>query len=521
MSGGPTRRAVAGPWRRGAADAGLWVLVSVPVLLRSDPNDGGSWARVAAGLAVLALCTALYRRRPLVPPVLVLGASLAVSTELYTASFTPALIAFGYLAGRRQDGSRTALWLLGAAATAGLALTLATGASLGQWFTQLLVLALAVVAPWLIGRYVRTYDRLVRNGWELAHRMEREQAAVADRERLRERSRIAGDMHDSLGHDLSLIALRAAALEVDPTLGAAQQRAAGELRRAAADATARLRDVIGVLRADEPGAEAPTTPPDEPVEDLVARAAASGVPVTLAVERQGLPGLPPMSARAVHRVVQESLTNATKHAPGAGVEVTVGPGPDDGGTVEVVVVTGPRTAGPLGVPSGGSGLVGLDERVRLAGGRLEHEALPGGGFRVRALVPVTAAPPAPVAAAPTSAQELDRARREVRRGLARVVWVPLALLTGLAVLMAGVGLYTQYQSYLPRDRYEAVHVGQTRDRVETLLPETPLDGPPHGAPPEPTASDSCRYYRTTLLAAVPVYRLCFTADRLTDLAVIT
>ncbi|WP_418959228.1 sensor histidine kinase [Streptomyces tritici] len=503
-----------GRWRRGLVDGGLWALVSLPVLLRSDPNDGGSWAEVAAGLAVLALGTALCRRWPLAPLGIALGASLVVSAELYSASFTPALLAFGYLAGRRQERSRPALWLLGAASAGGLALTLVTGAPLGQWFTQLLVLALAVVAPWLIGRYVRTYDRLVRNGWELAHRMEREQAAVADRERLRERSRIAGDMHDSLGHDLSLIALRAAALEVDPALGRAQQEAAGELRRAAADATARLRDVIGVLRADEPGAPAPTTPADESVEHLVARAAASGVPVTLTVAPHGLPELPAMSARALHRVIQEALTNATKHAPGAEVTVELRASRDE---AEAVVVTGPGT--PLGLASGGTGLVGLDERVRLAGGSLVHEATPDGGFLVRARVPLVAAPPAPVAA-PTSARELDRARREVRRGLARVVWVPLALLAGLAALMAGVGLYTQYQSYLPRERYEAVHTGQTRAQAAALLPEAPLDGPPHGAPPEPAGADACQYYRTTLLAAVPVYRLCFTDDRLTDVAVI-
>ncbi|GHI22760.1 hypothetical protein Shyd_41310 [Streptomyces hydrogenans] len=97
----------------------------------------------------------------------------------------------------------------------------------------------------------------MRSGWELADRMEREQAAVADRERLRERSRIAGDMHDSLGHDLALIAVRAGALEVDPGLGAEQQRAAGELRRAAAEATSGCGTSSGCCGRRAPGRRRP------------------------------------------------------------------------------------------------------------------------------------------------------------------------------------------------------------------------------------------------------------------------
>ncbi|MEU0406182.1 histidine kinase, partial [Streptomyces sp. NPDC006197] len=314
-------------------DLGLWLLLCVPVLLKSDPNDGGSWTQVAVGVAVLGGCVAVSRRWPPVPIAVVVAASLPVSPELFTPSYSLALVAFGYLAGRRQEQTRAALWLFGAIAAAGLVLTVVAHASLGQWFTLLLSLALAIVAPWLIGRYMRQYDRLVRSGWELADRMEREQAAVADRERLRERSRIAGDMHDSLGHDLALIAVRAGALEVDPALGPAQQHAVGELRRAAADATARLRDIIGVLREDDAGA--PTTPPGETVEELTARARASGLAVTLATTP--VPTLPGMSGLALHRVVQEGLTNAAKHAPGAAVSVAV---TGDGTSVRVRVVSG-------------------------------------------------------------------------------------------------------------------------------------------------------------------------------------
>ncbi|MEU8762189.1 histidine kinase [Streptomyces sp. NPDC048659] len=508
--------------RERAFDLALWLLLCVPVLLKSDPEDGGSWPRVAVGAAVLAVCVALGRRWPTVPLALVVAASLATSPELFTPSYTLALVAFGCLAGRRAEAVRPALWLFGAVPLAGLALVRLTGRPLGVWFALLLSLALAVVAPWLIGRYARQYDRLVRSGWELADRMEHEQAAVADRERLRERSRIAGDMHDSLGHDLALIAIRAGALEVDPALGPDQQRAAGELRRAAADATGRLRDIIGVLReGDEEAADAPVAPADETVAELVARARASGMPVELreSPRRDGAAPLPEMTARAVHRVVREGLTNAAKHAPGAPVEVHLDHPEHPGrpaGTVRVRVVSGPAGAGRSGLASGGTGLVGLDERVRLAGGTLGQRVTPGGGFELSAALPPH--PPAARPAAPRSARELDRARREVRRGLARAIWIPLALLAALGLLMAGVALYTQHQSYLEPEDYTRIRLGQTRAEVGERLPDRPLDGRPARAPAEPPGMDECLYYRATMFAAIPVYRLCFRAGHLADRA---
>ncbi|MFH9724288.1 sensor histidine kinase [Streptomyces sp. NPDC017254] len=490
--------------RERAFDLLLWLLLCVPVLLKSDPNDGGSWLQVAVGVVVLAGCVAVSRRWPLVSLAATVAASLPATLELFTPSYGLALIAFGYLAGRRQEHTRAALWLFGAIAVTGLVLTWITRTSLGQWFTLLLALALAVVAPWLIGRYVRQYDRLVRSGWDLADRMEREQAAAADRERLRERSRIAGDMHDSLGHDLALIAIRAGALEVSPELGPDQQRAAGELRRAAADATARLRDIIGVLREEDEAA--PTSPPGETVEELTSRARASGLAVTLTTVP--VPTLPDMSGLALHRVVQEGLTNAAKHAPGAAVSVAV---TRDATNLRAEVISGPGTSGPSeSSGSGGKGLVGLDERVRLAGGTLTHRTTEDGGFALTAVLPRKA--PAPLPAAPTSAHALDRARREVRKDLARAVWIPLALLAALGLLMTGVALWTQAQSYLEPEDYARMRLGQTLTEIAENTddwPGHPLDAAPRVAPPEPAGMDECRYYRSAMLAAIPVYRLCF------------
>ncbi|MEU6877844.1 histidine kinase [Streptomyces sp. NPDC046712] len=511
-------------------DLGLWGLLSVPVLLRLDPNDGGSWGQVAAGVAVLGVCVAFCRSLPLVSLGITVAVSLASTVELYTPAYSLGLVVFGYLSGRRQEHTRAALALFGAVAAAGLGLVLGSGVSIAQWFTLVLALALAIVAPWLTGRYVRQYARLVRTGWELAERMEREQTAVAERERLRERSRIAGDMHDSLGHELALIALRAAALEVDPALGARQQEAAGELRLAAAGATARLRDIIGVLRTGEETPGTRTAPAGETVEEVVERARASGLRVELTVTGPD-GGTPPMVDRAAHRVVQESLTNAARHAPGAPVRVSLERG---GGTLKVSVANGP--AGHAPAPSGGTGLVGLDERVRLAGGRLSHGPDGAGGFAVRAVLPLepgaaasgastgstgaVAAAQTAAPAAPTSVRERDRARREVRQGLARAIWIPLALVTALGLVMLGFGLWTQSRSFLDRDDYVALRLGDPLTADAERLPPHPLDGPPAGAPAEPPGTDRCLYYRSTLLAAVPVYRLCLADGRLADKALV-
>ena len=118
---------------------------------------------------------------------------------------------------------------------------------------MLLLALLLVVLPWLIGRYRAQQALLATAGWERAERIEREQRMAIDQERLRERSRIAEDMHDSVGHELSLIALRAAALELDPRCRRSTGGPRPTLREAAATATERLGEIIGVLRdADAP-----------------------------------------------------------------------------------------------------------------------------------------------------------------------------------------------------------------------------------------------------------------------------
>jgi len=250
----------------------------------------------------------------------------------------------------------------------------------------LLALALFVLLPWLAGRFRRQQAELVLAGRDRVAQLEREQELTAEHARLQERARIATDMHDSLGHELALIALRAGALELAADMSERNRDAAAQLRESAVTATDRLRRTVGLLGETGAGpgnaGRLPTEPPDETVAALVDRARDAGMAVRLCSVGEPGTALPALVDRAVHRVVQEALTNAARHAPGAPVLVRV---EHTAGTVEVAVSnTRPQDA-PRS-PGGGSGLVGLRERVRLLGGTLRAES-GADGFTVVARLP--------------------------------------------------------------------------------------------------------------------------------------
>ncbi|MFG1948663.1 sensor histidine kinase [Nonomuraea sp. NPDC048826] len=283
-----------------------------------------------------------------------------------------------YLHGRHLTSRRDWLVLALSAAPTGLFMV----PDFWNGGTALLTLGVFVVLPWLAGRFRGQQAALVQAGRERVAQLERERELIAERARLRERARIAADMHDSLGHELALIALRAGALELAPDLTERNREAAAGLRASAVTATDRLRRTVGVLRDGRPwDGRAPTEPPDESVERLVERARAAG----LSVELHGSAGpLPPLVDRAVHRVVQESLTNAARHAPGAEVRVEV---VRDAEGITVTVANEAPADTPDPSSGGGSGLAGLRERVRLLDGTLRAGPDGAGGFTVTARLP--------------------------------------------------------------------------------------------------------------------------------------
>src|SRR5262249_27950721 len=204
-----------------------------------------------------------------------------------------------------------------------------------------------------------------------AERLESEQRLQVEQAREAERRRIAREMHDVLAHRLSLLSVHAGALEFRPDASAEQvSEAAGVIRSSAHAALQELRDVIGVLRdaGDEDGRQ-PPQPTFGQIRGLVDESHAAGMNVHL-YDRVGAGQEIPLAlGRTAYRVVQEGLTNARKHAPGAAVEVRTSTGE---GSLLVEVTSRPAVgvAGRLPLAGTGTGLVGLTERVELTGGEL-------------------------------------------------------------------------------------------------------------------------------------------------------
>jgi signal transduction histidine kinase len=491
-------------------DALIWL--GICGLLLVDSNTDPRPLELTGGLVLTTVAVAAGRRLPMV--------SLAAAT---TSGFVVLfdfgervpvwelflMVSMGYFAGRRTDRARPALAVFAAVALVALPLALVSGSDgLASWGAVVAVIVFAAVFPWQLGRYVRLREQLAVDGWRRAEELETRQHLVADQARLRERARIASDMHDSLGHELSLIAVRAAALEVAGGLDEPQRAAAGELRESAAVATDRLRRILGVLREDA----APTEPMHESLAELVERARSSGMLVRSEVDDIAVS---PMVDKALYRVVQESLTNAAKHAPGAAVTVHVRRSDDE--TVVSVVNDRPPAGELPGPPSNRRGLVGLRERVRLLGGALEAVSRDG-GFVVTATLPHDAAPAAQSPDDVTvSARDLERARREVRRSLIQAFAVPIVLFAGLVAVSGIVFLYTWYGSELKAVGYNSFRLGQPYAEVAAVLPgQQRIARARKTEPPEPPGAN-CLYYgteRSLFNLNYETYRLCFAQGRL-------
>jgi len=231
------------------------------------------------------------------------------------------------------------------------------------------------------GLVVRHRRQLVLSLRERAVAAETEARLRAERAQHQAREQIAREMHDVLSHRLSLLSVHAGALEYRPDAPAEEiARAAAVIRESAHQALQDLREVIGVLRA--PVGELPQ-PTFGDLHELVAESSRAGMRVDLREETSGT--VPDGVGRTTYRIVQEALTNARKHAPGAEVRARVAGEPGQGLTVEVCNAV-PAAAPPPDARSG-QGLAGLAERVALAGGRLDHGPTAEGGFRLSAWLP--------------------------------------------------------------------------------------------------------------------------------------
>jgi signal transduction histidine kinase len=497
----------------------LWVALVIPLIVEVVNVDNAllGWLEFVVGALLISASMVFFDRSPVLVLSLTVAATAVQAVVLAPTATNPGrswpfivAVVFGYLTGRHFGEVRPVWYSLAAVVITGLPVSMLIESStrggfgvvfgLYDWFVYVLFLLPVVVLPWLLGRFRRQRAELVAAGWERAALLERQQFLEIEQARTRERARIAGDMHDSLGHEWGLIALRAAALEVSPELDERPRALAGELRAGVAEATERLQEIIGMLRPD--------TEPDDRVDldGLVERAADAGMDVELI--RPEVPAeLPAIVDRAAHRVVQEGLTNAAKHATGAAVTVRLEYGVD---STTVTVVNGPPPEPPPETVGGGYGLVGLRERVRLLGGTLV-EGPRDGGFALVATLPHHAEP---VSQSADAVRNLKRARGEARRGLASAIRMPLLAGFVVAVLMSVLYFTVGANNNLDAAVYEGIRVGAPRSEVESVLPPFQVLGGPEGMlAPGPPGSD-CEIYWADSTDESLLYRLCFVADRL-------
>lgn len=296
-------------------------------------------------------------------------------------AFLPALVTVASLSARRRPRwiAAAALLLLGVFA---VSMLLEGQSSLGGDLLPLALTAVGLtVVLVLMGLYRGSRRALLHALRREAQAAQASQVARADQARAAERTRIAREMHDTVSHRLALVALHAGGLEYRDDLTPEQVRSAmGTIRQAVQEASEELANTLAVLRSD--GGDVIPAPRMADVHEVIAAVTQAGADVTTELS---LPDLePPATVIAhLHRVVQESLTNALKHAAGEPITVSIQGAPADG---IQVVVRNPVPDHTVVAMGSRVGLVGLRERLALAGGTFEARRQ-GQDFVVQAWLP--------------------------------------------------------------------------------------------------------------------------------------
>jgi signal transduction histidine kinase len=391
------RRGISSPWRLSRppvldlAIAALLLVLAVGTTLGGDLDEGPLWLTLP--VAVLMTGALAWRTR----------APIGAMAVVLLAGQMQALLG-------EQPGSlwSFAVYLL---ATYSVAVSCSEAwAALGgvamvavQWWQEwqedgsdYLFVVLVFGGVWLLGRLVQQWQWRARRA-EL-NQEERARLAVAE-----ERARIARELHDIVAHGVSVIAVQADAAEAvlshDPDRA---REPIDVIRSSSREVLDEMRRLLQLLRMADPHGDDATPegatpqPGLEQLPDLVAGIATAGLPVTLADRRRDTHQVvvPPSVALSAYRIVQEALTNVLKHSGAVPTTVTLS---QAGGALRVDVVNDAGTsATPRSKDGSGHGLLGMRERVALVGGVLHAGPCPGGGFEVRAVLPLSAddVPPA-------------------------------------------------------------------------------------------------------------------------------
>ncbi|GAB6898336.1 sensor histidine kinase [Kineosporia succinea] len=461
-------------WIRVASETTLTLLCAFTelVLCAAYALEDGSLATLAVYALAGALVTLVIVPLRWLRPMTALGLGAALSMIHFGTGFT--LIALAAGAGYRARRTRAVLGGFGfvlVTMTIGAIARTDQGLLFGILIGAMLF-CLTAVAPAAVAAMVAQRRLLVMTMSRRNEELHRERELVADQAQTRERIRIAAELHDSLGHRLTLMSLYTGGLAqsmvpagatTTSTVTTTPQvtEALTLLRDTSAQAMGELRQILRILHQDGQSSSRTLSEVDETV------AAARGTGTLIELERLG--DVRPLGLLAEHagfRVVQEGLTNALKYAGGAPVRVEIRY-EDDALFVEVRNRPGRFSNGP----STGKGLHGLRERVRLAGGVLSHGVLDDGGFRLGAMLPYESEVPETRSPAGGFPRELRSSSRRQRLGLIAVIGaVSMALVTGVgAYLTAGS------PDPVPQNVFNSFRPGDDEVRARELLPVTSLE----------------------------------------------
>lgn len=304
-----------------------------------------------------------------------------------------------------------------------------------------------------------------------------------------DRTRLAEQLHDALGHDLSVVALRAGALQLQVTGPASDEAAA--LRGDADQAVTRLREAVLLLRSG-PGTEAPYEPAREPLEELVARTVAAGADVKIVGVVPD--GLPETVEQTMHAVVREGLTNAARHAPMQPVTIRLTP---SAAAIEIAVVNVMTDRAVAPASSTGSGIAALRRRVNAIGGKLDA----GADARTHRLA----------VRLPRDLDSLDGALAPStvvtpHRTPLRAIAVPTAI-----VCAAIVAFYTwsTHGATLEDDVFAAVRLGASEESVRRAVPDREAVVRLASPPPHPRAWDCGQFSDGNFPLGMATFEICY------------